>query len=207
MINCSKARFSSLNTLASERIEVNQLFGSPDFGLTGILKLLRRLCQMCVVVSRGSRAGRLVQRKGIADPAWNRYRHLHAPGLDLHSEGLHEKPRKTGVERGLRFAAESLQPVSWRREQHPAPNRIRNARNCAQWLVTSPLRCHRLVFQLSPPTRVSINFCGKMRKDGVEPQSASVRRIKRIAPWRFRHQRQDRLAAEPSMHSVVQSKQ
>lgn len=67
-------------------------------------------------------------------------------------------------------------------ERHPASKRIRNAGNCPQWLVTSPLRCHRLVFQLSPPTRVRINFCGKMRKDWVEPQSASTQRIKRIAP-------------------------
>jgi hypothetical protein len=92
-------------------------------------------------------------------------------------------------------------------ERQPAPNRIRNTRNCPQWLVTSPMRCHRPVFQLLPTTRVSINFCGKMRKDWVEPQSTSVQRIKRIAPWSFHHRRQDRLAAEPSMHSVVQSRQ
>ena len=90
--------------------------------------------------------------------------------------------------------------------RHPASKRIRNARNYPQWLVTSPLRCHRFVFQLSPPTRVRINFCGKMRKDWVEPQFASAQRIKRIARWRFRRRRQDRLAAEPSMHSVVQSR-
>ena len=92
-------------------------------------------------------------------------------------------------------------------ERQPAPNRLRNTRNCPQWLVTSPMRCHRPVFQLLPPTRVSINFCGKMRKDWVEPQSASIQRIKRIAPWCFRRRRQDRLVAEPSIHSVVQSRQ